>query len=247
MVKRLILLSALFPMLSYSDEVQEPYPLWQNEVDVGMLFYSGNNNAKHLNGSLSSEFTQDEYMNQFRASGLLSVGKNNKTRDKERNAEKYILTDTFYYALSTEHFAYIRGEAIRDHFSAFRYEVTQSVGFGYSFFNAEHMMWSMSGGPGTRQSKIDVTREQRNEWIGHIESQFYYEMTKLTSFKQNISIDMSSLNTKTRSLNELKTSLFGPVAAKFSFELENYTKLPPQSKYKRKTDATTKVTLSYSF
>lgn len=247
MVKILLLLSAFLPMIALCEEDKKLEPLWQNEVDVGMLFYNGNNNAKHLNGSLLSEYKQYSFMNHFRASGLLSVGKNKKTQDKERNAEKYSLVDTLNYALSPDHFAYIRGEAIRDHFSAFAYEITQSVGFGYTFFNTEHMTWAMSGGPGVRQSKIASTDDHRNEWIGHVESQFFYEMTKLTTFKQNISIDMSPQNTKTRSLNELKTSLFGPVAAKFSFEVENYTKLPPKSKYTRKTDATTKVTLSYSF
>ena len=247
MVKFLILIVALWPILSHAEDAAEIDPIWQNEIDIGMLFYNGNNNAKHLNGSLLSEFKQEDFLNQFRASGLLSVGKNNKTHHKERNAEKYSLTDTVSYLLSDDHFAYLRGEAIRDHFSAFKYEMTQSLGFGYSFFNSDFMTWSMSGGPGTRQSKIATTNQHRNEWIGHVESQFYYEMTKLTAFKQNISIDMSPRNTKTRSLNELITSLFGPVAAKFSFEVENYTKLPPKSKYTRKTDATTKVTLSYAF
>lgn len=140
-----------------------------------------------------------------------------------------------------------RREAIRDHFSAFTYEITQSLGFGYTIFNPEYITWAMSGGPGTRQSKITSIHDDRNEWMGHIESQFFYEMTKLTSFKQNISIDMSPQKTKTRSLNELNTSLFGPVAATFSFEIEKYTKIPPKNKYTRKTDAITKVTLSYTF
>lgn len=237
-----------YPFLTLGQDSPPPMDsAWQNEIDLGMLFYNGNNNAKHLNGSLLSEFKQVHFGNTFRATGLLSVGKNNKTQYKERNAEKYSIIDTLYYILSVDHFAYLRGEGIRDHFSAFNYELTQSVGYGYNIFRTDYMTWNMSGGPGMRQSKIASTTEHRNEIIGHIESQFYYEMTKLTSFKQNISIDMSPQNTKTHSLNELKTSLFGPVAAKISFDLENYTKIPPNSKYSRKTDATTKITLSYSF
>lgn len=229
------------------DAPQNADPVWQNEVDVGMLFYNGNNNAKHLNGSLLSEYQEIAFDNTFRVTGLLAVGKNNQTKYKERNAEKYTLTDTLHYALSPDHFAFIRAEAVRDHFSAFSYEFTQSLGIGYSVFNTQHMIWAMSGGPGTRQSKIASTLEHRNEWIGHLDSEFLYEMTRFTSFKQTISFDMSPRNTKTYSLNELKTSLFGPIAAKISFQLENYSKLPPKSKYTRKTDATTKVTLSYSF
>lgn len=222
-------------------------PAWQNEIDVGMLFYNGNNNAKHLNGSLLSEYQESRLGNIFRATGLLSVGKNNKTQYKERNAEKYTVSNTLQYVLSPDHFAYLRVEALHDHFSAFSYEFTESLGYGYSLFQTEHMTWDMSGGPGLRQSQIASSLAHRHEVIGHIDSQFYYEMTKFTSFKQSISLDMSPQNTKTRSLNELKTSLFGPVAAKFSFELENYTKIPPKSRYTRKTDATTKITLSYSF
>lgn len=245
-----IILFTLFGVLTtrsaFAENIDLP-PIWQNEIDVGMMFYNGNNNAKHLNGSLLSEYQQFSIDNRFRVTGLLAVGKNNQTKYKERNAEKYTITDTLHYALSPDHFAYIRGEAVRDHFSAFSYEFTQSLGYGYSVFNTAHMEWALSGGPGTRQSKIGSTLEHRNEWIGHIDSHFFYEMTKFTSFKQSISIDTSPRNTKTHSLNELKTSLFGPVAAKISFELENYTKLPPKSKYNRKTDATTKITLSYSF
>lgn len=245
-VLRILLLNALCMHVAFADEVQPKDP-WQNEVDLGMLFYNGNNNAKHLNGSFLSEYQHSAFENSFRATGLLSVGKNNTSKDKERNAEKYMVMNTLHYSLSPDHFAYVRVQALRDHFSAFSYEFTQSLGYGYSVFDTEYMQWSMSGGPGTRLSKIASPAEHRSEWIGHLDSEFYYEMTKFTSFKQNISIDTSPRNTKTYSLNELKTSLFGPIAAKISFELENYTKLPPKSKYTRKTDATTKVTLSYSF
>lgn len=247
MIKKYLIITLLWHLPVYAQDPSDSLSPWQNEIDVGMLFYNGNNNAKHLNGSLLSEYQQSHFENKFRITGLLAVGKNNKTHHKERNAEKYAITNTLHYTLANDHFAYLRADAIRDHFSAFAYQMTQSIGYGYSVFQSNYMQWDMSGGPGLRQSKIATSFDHQNEWIGHLSSAFYYEMTKFTSFKQNITIDTSSRNTKTYSLNELRTSLFGPMAVKISFELENYTKLPPKSKYTRKTDATTKVTLSYSF
>lgn len=219
---------------------------WQNEIDLGMLMYNGNNNAKHLNGSLLSEFQQLSLDNSFKATGLLAVGKNTQTKYKERNAEKYTLNDTIQYTFSPRHFAYLSGQGVRDHFSAYTYEFTESMGYGYNIFDKEYFIWQLSGGPGTRQSKVTAGPYQ-NEWIGHLESELFYEITSQTSFKQSIVFDRSTLNTKSRTVNELKTALFGPLAAKMIYELEHYSHIPPQSKFTRKTDITTKITLSYSF
>lgn len=243
--KRIVLLLMAFlcggaPVFAQQDNHLE------NELDLGMLLYNGNNNATHLNGSLLSEYQRLAFENSFRITGLLSVGKNNRTKYKERNAEKYTVTEAIHYTFSPQHFAYIRGEGVKDHFSAYNYEITESIGYGYSVFNSENFRWEMSGGPGYRQSRI-TAGEQQNEVIGHLESEFYYEITTYTSFKQGITIASSPKNTKTHTINELRTALFGPIAAKISFEMEHYERLPPNSKFSRKTDATTKVTLSYNF
>ncbi len=219
---------------------------WQNEIDLGMLLYNGNNNAKHLNGSLLSEFQHRAIDNNLKATGLLAVGKNSQTQYKERNAEKYTLSDTVQYNFSPKHFSYLSGTGVRDHFSAYVYEFTESFGYGYSFYDSDSIVLKLSGGPGTRQSKVSTGLHQ-NEWIGHIESEFYYEITSHTAFKQSVIIDTSSLNTKSHTVNEIRTALFGPVAAKITYELEHYSHVPLQSKFSRKTDATTRVTLSYSF
>lgn len=231
--------------LWFSPQIIAAEKYLQNEVDVGMLFYNGNNNAKHLNGSLLSEYQRLAIDNSFRITGLLAVGKNSQTKYKERNAEKYTFTDTIHYAISPDDFAYVRGEGIRDHFSAFGYEITESIGYGYNVINNNQINWQISGGPGSRHTKIAAGGHQ-NEWIGHLESELFYEITVHSSFKQVATIDTSQQNTKTHVINELKTAVLGPVAAKISFELEHYAKIPT-AKYTRKTDATTKVTMSYSF
>lgn len=219
---------------------------WQNEIDLGMLLYNGNNNAKHLNGSWLSQYEHLSLENTFRMTGLLAVGRNTQTRFKERNAEKYTLTNTIRYIFSDQHFAYLRGDGIRDHFSSYAYQFSESMGYGYEIFDSSKIQWFISGGPGMRQTKI-VTGLHQNQWIGHLESTFYFEITSNSSFKQSLIVDANAKNTKTHAINEIKTAILGPVAAKISFEVEHYARLPENSKFKRKTDATTKVTLSYSF
>lgn len=219
---------------------------WENEIDLGMLLYNGNNNAKHLNGSLLSEYHNLAMENTFRITGLLAVGTNSQTQYKERNAEKYTIIDAIHYSFSDDHFAYIRGEGIRDHFSSYDYQFTESIGYGYALFDSEKLQWDISGGPGVKHSKTH-NGIHRDEWIGHLESDFFFEITKHSSFKQSLTLDSNPRNTKSRAINELRTAILGPISAKISFELEHYTHLPPKSKFTRKTDATTKVTLGYSF
>lgn len=219
---------------------------WQNEIDLGMLLYNGNNNAKHLNGSWLSQYEHLSFENTFRMTGLLAVGRNNQTKFKERNAEKYTFTNAIHYAFSEQHFSYLRGEGIRDHFSSYAYQFSESIGYGYDVFDYSYLQWSISGGPGMRHTKV-VSGVHQNQWIGHFESAFYYEITANSSFKQSLAIDLNAKNTKSHMINEIKTAILGPVAAKISFEVEHYARLPANSKFSRKTDATTKVTLSYSF
>lgn len=219
---------------------------WQNEIDVGMLFYNGNNHAKHVNGSLLSEYQRQMLENSFRVTGLLAINKNAETRYKERNAEKYTFTDTIYYIFSPKHFSYVRGEGVKDHFSPYAYEITESIGYGYHFFKYDNLVWQLSGGPGGRHNKTSRGLHQ-DEFIAHFANELYYEITSHTSFKQSFTLDAGLINTKSHLINELKTALFGPVATKVSFELEHYVNLPDASEYSKKTDATTKVTLSYTF
>jgi putative salt-induced outer membrane protein len=219
---------------------------WQNEIDLGMLLYNGNNNAKHLNGSLLSQYEHFALENSFRLTGLLAVGRNTQTHYKERNAEKYTLTNSVRYILSEQHFAYLRGEGIRDHFSSYSYQFSESIGYGYEIFDSSRIRWFVSGGPGLRHTKVPSGVHQ-NQLIGHLESAFYIELTSNSSFKQSLTVDVNAKNTKSHTINELKTAILGPVAAKISFEIEHYAHLPKNSKFTRKTDATTKVTLSYSF
>ncbi len=246
MLKAIFNLSCTALLLGLSTCANAEVKTWQNEIDLGMLVYNGNNNAKHLNGSLFSGYQHVELENNFKMTGLLAVGKNAETKFKERNAEKYTLTDTIQYAFSEKHFAYLSGKAVRDHFSVYAYEFTESAGYGYSLFESDAFVWKLSGGPGNRQSKVFPGLHQK-EIIGHLESELFYQMTNHSSFKQSVIIDTSALNTKSITLNELKTALFGPVAAKFTYELEHNSDLPVPSRFSKKTDAMTKVTLSYSF
>jgi putative salt-induced outer membrane protein len=238
--RKIIILWILFCPFLFANEY------WQNEIDVGMLFYNGNNNAKHVNGSLLSEYQHRMLENSFRVTGLVAVNKNAQTNYKERNAEKYTFTDTIYYTFSPKHFSYVRGEGVKDHFSPYAHEFTESVGYGYHFFKSNNVVWQVSLGPGGRHNKT-ANGFHQDEFIAHLTNELYYEITTHTSFKQSLSIDASPINTKSHLINELKTALFGPVSTKISFELEHYVNLPDLSEYSKKTDATTKVTLSYTF
>lgn len=126
-----------------------------------------------------------------------------------------------------------------------KYQLTNSKKQLFHLFRLSKIRWQASAGPGLRENKSTLS-EPSKSFIGHLESAVYFEITQQTSFKHSFRIDSNPKQTKSYTLNELKTSLGGPLAAKLSYEVKNDTHLFNISNNKN-TKAITKLCVSYRF
>lgn len=244
-MKKIILCLLLLPMIC-----QASGGPWTNEIELGFLVNRGNTHNSHFDSRYTNKYKVERWYNTFSASMLVDLGIDNKTREKQKNAEKYSLLENIRYNLTDNDFVYAEFDGQRDKFSAFDYEATESIGYGRKLINNDTIKWHIEGGPGgrhTRATKYDLSKIHEDELIGHAGTILTYFIGEQAELSENISYDIGPKNQKTKSTTALKAKVFEKVSIKLSYLVEYNKRLPDTGKKQNHADTTTTLTASYVF
>lgn len=223
---------------------------WQNEIELGFLLNRGNTHNTHFNSRFTNQFANDQLSNKFSIASLVNLAKDLNTLEKSKTAEKYTARDNIKFQLSENNYIYSEINGQKDKFSAFDYEVTESVGLGRKLLNTDTLKWYLEGGPGgyhNRTTHKDFSRSHQDEWIGHAGTELIYAINRHAEFSQEVTLDVGNQTQKTKSSSALKAKIFDSVALKLSYRLEYHAKLPDTGKVQKHTQSLTSVTATYSF
>jgi putative salt-induced outer membrane protein len=239
------LLLLMLPITVIADDTP-----WTNEVELGFLLNRGNTHNSHFDSRFTNKYDIARISNTFSVSSLVDLGVDSDTREKKKTAEKYSLLENVKLKFTDKDYIFGQIDGQRDKFSAFDYEVTESMGYGRKLINNDHFKWHLEAGPGgkhTRATRSDFSKTHQDELIGHAGSILSYMLSNTAELSEDITYDIGQKSQKTKSTTALKAKVFDKVSLKLSYLIEYNAKLPDTGKVQNHTDTTTALTATYMF
>lgn len=236
------------------DETKRP---WDIEVDLGAIATSGNTETTSVQVKLDAKQNLEKWENQYILSSLFKedeVTQDDGTTTKEKTAEKYFGSAKFAYLIGVEKsYLFGFGSHTRDNFGAYRTYNTIALGYGDWLYSSRTLNWFIEAGPGyfegekvieSEDPAIPNTLVDESGAILRAATALEWKITETAEFKQMVSVESGSDNTRTQSETSLSTSITEAMKMKVGFTVANDTDVAPG---KKKTDTTTFVNLVYNF
>jgi len=252
-------LAILIAALSTAAFAEEKKP-WEVEVELGAIATSGNTETTSLHTKLGIQQNLNRFKNEYIFSSLYKedeITQDDDTKVKEKTANRYLLSAKSAYQLadSDSDKSYLFGfvSYTNDKFGAYKTYQTVALGYGDWIYSNETVNWFVEAGPGYfRGERVLDSDDPSNPYIYEVEqgallrvaTQLEWKVTQTAVFKQIISVEGGSDNTRSLSETSLAASISNAMQMKFAFAIANDSKVAPG---KEKTDTTTSATIVYKF
>jgi putative salt-induced outer membrane protein len=245
---------------AFAEELRQ----WEVEVELGAIATSGNTQTTSLHSKLNAKQNLTKFKNEYIVSSLYKkdeVFQDDNTKSNEKTADKYLLSAKSAYLLeggtakSEEKSSYLFGFAsyTHDEFGAYETYETVALGYGDWLYASESFNWFAEAGPGYfRGEKISglgtindpYTSTTEQGALLRLASEIEWKFSQTAVFKQILSIESGSDNTRTLSETSVAASITNAMQMKIGFAVANDSKVSPG---KEKTDTTTSATIVYKF
>lgn len=235
----------------------EPKRPWEVEVDLGAIATSGNTETTSIQAKVDAKQNLEQWENQYILSSLFKedeVAQDDDTTSKEKTAEKYFGSAKFAYLLGVEKsYLFGFGSHTTDYFGAYRTYNTIALGYGDWLYSSKSLNWFVEAGPGYFEGKKEIesddplvpdTYVDESGAMLRAATALEWKITATATFKQTVSVEAGSDNTRTQTETSLATSITDAMKMKVGFAVANDTDVAPG---KEKTDTTTFINLVYSF
>jgi len=239
---------------AFADDEKRP---WDVEVDIGAIATSGNTETTSVQFKVDAKQNLEKWENQYIFNSLFKedeVEKDDGTKSTEKTAEKYFASAKFAYLIGVEKsYLFGFGSHTDDKFGAYRTYSTIALGYGDWLYSSPTLNWFVEAGPGYFEGEkviesddelIPDTISDESGAMLRAATAVEWKITSNAEFKQAISVEAGSDNTRTVSETSLATSINGSMKMKVGFAVANDSDVAPG---KEKTDTTTFVNLVYSF
>lgn len=228
---------------------------WDISVDFGAIATSGNTETTSLQAKLDIKQNLKKWENEYILNGLYKedqVLQDDGTETKETTAEKYMASVKSNYILEAEK-SYLFGFAsyANDKFGAYRSYETVALGYGDWLYSDPTLNWFVEAGPGYFWGEQVIESEDpdvpdvlvdQSGAILRVASTLIWHITDTAEFKQVLSVESGSDNTRTISETSIATTIINRLQMKVGFTIADDTEVAPG---KEETDTTTFVNLVY--
>lgn len=249
-----------FPILLVSSiAVAEEMKPWEVELDLGAIATSGNTEAVSVHAKVDAKQNFTKWKNQYILSSLFKndeVTQDDDTKVKEKTAEKYLASAKSAYLLDGESDkSYLFGfvSYTHDMFGSYKTYSTAAVGYGDWLYLTPNLNWFLEAGPGYfRGEKVlppefvgaPADYEIEQGALLRVASELEWKFSQTAAFKQILSVETSSDNTRIQSETSVAASITNAMQMKFAVEIANDSKVADD---KERTDTMTSATLVYKF
>jgi len=238
--------------------VAEDMKPWDLELDVGAIATSGNTETTSIHAKLDAKQNFIKWKNEYILSSLFKndeVTQDDNSKVKEKTAEKYLGSIKSSYLLTDADKSYLFGftSYTHDKFGSYKTYTTAAIGYGDWIYSRPTLTWFLEAGPGYfRGEKALQTDDINNPYIYETEqgallrvaTELEWKFSQTAAFKQVVSVEASSDNTRTMSETSVSASITNSMQMKFAVAIAGDTKVDPG---KEKVDTTTSATLVYKF
>lgn len=250
----LALTSSSVVSTAFAQDAKKP---WDVEVDIGAIATSGNTETTSLQFKIDAKQNLEKWENQYVFNSLFKedeVTQDDGTTSKEKTAEKYFGSAKFAYLIGVEKsYLFGFGSYTDDQFGAYQTYTTIALGYGDWLYSSPRFNWFIEAGPGYFEGEKVIENDDEtlpdtisveSGAILRAATALEWKVTSNATFKQSVSVESGSDNTRTVSETSLSASISEKMKMKVGFAVANDTDVAPG---KEKTDTTTFVNLVYSF
>lgn len=234
-----VLLSFTFPLMAEEAADKKPEPEgWQGAVETGVIATSGNTDTS--SSQAKGEFTYQT--GPWREGIKLEAMKS--TDGDMTTAERYLASNKLDYRFGKKSYVFGLLRYEKDHFSAYDYRFSETVGYGRKVLEREKLSLELEGGVGGRHQKPDSSGPREDDAIVQASGKLRWGLGETSEFAQDLLVQSGGDNTYTESVSALKAKINHHLAMKLSYSYRHNSQVPAGTAH---GDASTAVTLVYDF
>lgn len=235
MKKTLLVASLLVALNAQAEDEPKEFTL---DGEFGLIVTTGNTEATTVKGKITAHQELESWSNDFTAEALYQKDEENTT------AQEYFLSGQGNYKLENpDHRIFIFGSYEDNRFGGYDYQSTVAAGWSEKLWSDDVSKFEYSIGPGYSFNKTN-TGESENSAIIRGALAYEWKISETATFKQALSTEVGSENTKSRSESSVSAQLMGALSMKFSLVLDHNSDVSGDTD---KLDTQTAVTLVYTF
>jgi putative salt-induced outer membrane protein len=222
----------------------KPHSSWDgSSASLGANMNTGNSPSSTVNGGLGLIYNNAPWSNALNLAVLLGRASG------ITNKEKYTAVDQLNYSFSKEYksFFFMNGDLTIDYFSPYSHIFVGSSGYGRSLYRSARFELSAQAGPGLRRNRLRATHDIDNHIIIVTQMNGVWHITDKGAFTEMIRYDMGAPFDYLQTITAFQNKIIGNLALQVSFELDEYSVIPPNTNYTSKTNTISSVSLVYNF
>lgn len=210
---------------------------WKGEIELGASRSTGNTRNLGLYGAMKLARDTDHWRHRFTARA--DVQKTNEVTTTERISGSWQPA----YKLDDRLYAFGLTQYDRDRFLGIAHRFTAGSGFGYGLIAQTDIRLDLEGGPAVRYT--DQTEEpSRTSLAARGSAALRWQVTPSFSLTQDAAFFVEAGGTNATATTAIDTKLFGPLKARFSYNLQYEQDAPAGQD---KLDTLSRATLIYGF
>lgn len=210
---------------------------WKGSAELGIVSTSGNTETTSIKARAGVVHEQDKWRHTAKFDAL-------NTSDATRTTgERYALSGKSDYKFDGRSYAFGLVSYENDRFAGFDYRTSEALGYGYRVISQDNLTLDLEAGPGARQTQLRNSPSE-NEFMGYIGGKLLWKFSPSASLSEDLTTEIGSDTTITRSVTALTAQLVGSLAMKLSFTARHVSEVPASVK---DMDTETAVTLVYGF
>jgi len=224
-----------------------PAQSWSTAAELGAITTSGNTKGTSVTGKIDSKQELEHWSNEYVLSAYFKEDEQKDSSGVARNeksAERYFVSGKGGYKLDQDNATlFVFGSYTDDAFGAYSKYSLVSLGYGDRLYQDDNKTLDAEIGPGYFSGRTSDDRTE-NGLMLRSAANFNWAFSDTASFKQTLSVEVGSDNTRTAAESSISAKLNGKMQMKAAFLVQNDSDVPLG---KKKTDTQTALTLVYAF
>ncbi len=224
-----------------------PQKSWTTAAELGAITTSGNTKGTSVTGKIDSKQELEHWSNEYVLSAYFKEDEqtdNNGVKRSEKSAERYFVSGKGGYKLDQDNATlFVFGSYTDDAFGAYTKYSLVSLGYGDRLYQDDNKTLDAEIGPGYFSGRTSDDRTE-NGLMLRSAANFNWAFSDTAAFKQTLSVEVGSDNTRTAAESSISAKLNGKMQMKAAFLVQNDSDVPLG---KKKTDTQTSLTLVYAF
>lgn len=225
-----------------------PASPWEGKAALSYIVKNGNSHSNSLYAKGSIAYSWTKWQVSLKGEGGRERSRDDKSHDMRRTSEKYYAELREERDIGEDNYFYHQTTFENDNFSGYRYQLTDSLGYGRRLLKTDTQHLSVEVGPGYRLRKyrddtLEHAGEKQQSALLHLGLTYDWQLTESTQFTESFQESLANKGGySVRAETALTTMLNSHLAFSVAHLLTHDSEVPANSE---KTDSQITMSLVY--